>query len=417
MNQQTRDSMTAIFSLCLLCAALALAIGWTWASFTAYSQDRPGAVAQDLVQKEGSSRGFNVARTQQQAAHGKGHHQSQTATTPQATEAQDAAFAHAHAMAQDGTGARALPKKEAGSKMVAAVLAPEAPSMAGGEDRTPVRTTPSLIPVSLPPKEKSTGAIDETRTPRIAIIIDDMGLDRRRSARVVDLPGALTLSYLPYANDIQAQVDGARNHGHEIMLHLPMEPLDRSLNPGPNALTTRLDEATLRENLKKNLSAFKGYVGVNNHMGSRLTSTPDAMETVLGEIERKGVYFVDSWTSPRSVAYQVAASLDMPRGRRDVFLDHYEGQAPVWDALKQAERIARRTGHAVVIGHPRSDTIAVLQAWLPGAMRRGVEIVPMSDLLYEGAERNDPVLLSDAARGQGRVAARSAAEIKPAAGR
>ncbi len=264
-------------------------------------------------------------------------------------------------------------------------------------DEKPTSDSASFIPASLPPVDMDSPVV-VSGPPKIAIIIDDMGLALRNSASVVDLPGALTLSYLPYASDIQTQVDMARARGHEIMLHLPVEPMKQGLSAGPNAIVTGLSPDEMRRRLEVNLNAFTGYVGVNNHMGSRGTSTPSVMDAVMNDIARRDVYFVDSWTSPRSVAYQVAANMNIPRGRRDIFLDHESGVAPVWNALRQAERMARRNGSAVVIGHPRHDTIAVLRAWLPMARGRGVQIVPMSSLLYSGDMAGDPVLIADSMR-------------------
>lgn len=265
----------------------------------------------------------------------------------------------------------------------------------------------ALPSVSLPPVGiEMPGAVQGA--PKLAIIIDDMGLAFRNSAAVVDLPGALTLSYLPYASDIQSQVNVALERGHEIMLHLPVEPMKSGLSAGPNAIVTGLSDDELKRRLDINLNSFTGYVGVNNHMGSRGTSSPSVMDIVMRDIAQRDVFFVDSWTSPRSVAYQTAAAMNVPRARRDIFLDHETGVAPVWQALRQAERMARRNGSAVVIGHPRDDTIAVLRAWLPMARARGVQIVPMSSLLYAGDMAGDPVLLMDAARHR---TARASAEV------
>jgi polysaccharide deacetylase 2 family uncharacterized protein YibQ len=262
-----------------------------------------------------------------------------------------------------------------------------APHTALPDSVTPEPTT-RLTPVPM----------NETGHARIAIIIDDMGLNIRNSRRAVAFDSPLTLSYLPYARDIQAQVDTARARGHEIMLHLPMEPFDRHLNAGPTALTTRLNDKEFTTRLTQNLTAFQGYVGINNHMGSRVTSTPDIIDRIMHEIARHDVYFVDSWTSPRSVAYASAANMNIPRGRRDVFLDHDDGENAVWAALRQAERIARTHGAAVAIGHPKTDTLNVLGQWIPGAIERGVQIVPMSRLIYRGPYAGDPVLQADARR-------------------
>lgn len=237
--------------------------------------------------------------------------------------------------------------------------------------------------------------VTASHLPHIAIIIDDMGLNVRNSRRAVDFQVPITLSYLPYARDVQAQVDTARSRGHEIMLHLPMEPFDRHLSAGPRAMTVGMTDQAFETGLKENLNAFSGYVGINNHMGSRLTSTPEAMARVMQAVAERGVFFVDSWTSPRSVAYRVAADFGIPRGRRDVFLDHDEGTGPVWAALHQAERLARLHGTAVAIGHPKEDTLDVLSVWIPQAIARGVKIVPMGTLVYDGVLAGDPVLQAD----------------------
>lgn len=263
--------------------------------------------------------------------------------------------------------------------------APLTTSSIPGQSRTEVIPV-ALTPPNYPPRERPTGPM------RIAVIIDDMGLMRHNSERVVALPPGLTLSYLPYAPDIQAQVNAARARGHEIMLHLPMESVHRDLHAGPGAIKVDQSSDERAARLTANLAAFDGYVGINNHMGSRVTSNADVMAQVMRAIDDRDVYFVDSWTSPRSVAYHKAAERNIPRARRDVFLDHDVGVAAVWQALRQAEAVARRTGSAVVIGHPKNDTIKVLSEWLATAPAQGIEIVPASRLTYHGTVANDPIL-------------------------
>ncbi len=125
---------------------------------------------------------------------------------------------------------------------------------------------------------------DLNSRPLVAIVIDDVGLDRPRSRRAWELPGPLTMSFLPYAKDLREQARAARAQGHELMLHLPMEPNGRS-DPGPNALLVSLSDAELRQRTAAALDSFDGYVGVNNHMGSRFTAFRPGMETVLGQFK------------------------------------------------------------------------------------------------------------------------------------
>ena len=105
----------------------------------------------------------------------------------------------------------------------------------------------------------------------IAIVLDDLGIDRRRGARAIDLPATLTLAFLPYARELADQTAAARKRGHELLVHLPMQPHSDDWDPGPNVLEIELGEAEVRRRIEWSLRQFEGYVGVNNHMGSRFT--------------------------------------------------------------------------------------------------------------------------------------------------
>lgn len=369
MSHPSARTFSNVVGCLLLVTSSALAIGWAWTAFQAGAPEPDRIQHVSALRLSLSSSVERASKIEPDVVAGVIARATDRGTTlPQATESQDAAYAGV---------------------------------MNGQPAHRAIEKNAELIPVSLPPVSREPLAPGTAHdAPKIAIIIDDMGLAVRNSIWATRLPGPITLSYLPYATDVQGQVDAAAARGHEIMLHMPMEALDRHMYPGPGALTTQLDDATLKKNLMAMLNSFTGYRGVNNHMGSRMTSDPARMQTIIDAVDHRGVYFVDSWTSPRSVAYQVAASKGIPRARRDVFLDHYEGQGTVWAALAQAERMARRHGSAVVIGHPKVDTLSVLQAWLPAAIARGVKIVPASALIYDGPQTRDPVLQADIARGR-----------------
>jgi polysaccharide deacetylase 2 family uncharacterized protein YibQ len=215
----------------------------------------------------------------------------------------------------------------------------------------------------------------------VAVIIDDMGVDRARSARAAALPGPLTLAFLPYARDVGAQAAAARAKGHELMVHVPMEPTAEGVDPGPDALLTGLDGAENLRRLRAALGAFDGYVGLNNHMGSRFTAERRGLEPVLAEAARAGLLFVDSRTTPASVALDVAREKRMPSARRDVFLDHEATPEAVRAALRRLEETARRQGHAIAIGHPHDATVEALAEWLPTLAARGFALVPVSHVV------------------------------------
>ena len=215
---------------------------------------------------------------------------------------------------------------------------------------------------------------------RIALIIDDMGLVSHLSERAVRLPSAVTLAYLPYAPRLIQQAEAAIARGHDLLLHLPMEPVGNE-NPGPGALLSNHNEQEWRVLVDQALRSFDGFVGVNNHMGSKLTLNADAMRVVGEQLKERGMFFVDSRTNSKSIAEQAIRGLGVPVTGRDVFLDDTQTSANVWHELNRAEQVARRRGQAVVIGHPHAVTLQALEQWIPQAQARGVVLVHVRDLV------------------------------------
>jgi polysaccharide deacetylase 2 family uncharacterized protein YibQ len=216
--------------------------------------------------------------------------------------------------------------------------------------------------------------------PLVAIVIDDVGIDRPRSKRAWELPGPLTLSFLPYAKDLREQARAARGRGHELMLHLPMEPIGRN-DPGPNALLVSLTDNELKQRASQALDSFDGYVGVNNHMGSRFTTFRPGMETVLRLFKSRGLMFLDSRTTAQSVGDQTAQELGVPSIVRHVFLDDDESVDAVRRKLADVEAVARRQGFVVAIGHPHEATLQALAEWLPTLSAKGMALVPATAVL------------------------------------
>jgi polysaccharide deacetylase 2 family uncharacterized protein YibQ len=227
--------------------------------------------------------------------------------------------------------------------------------------------------------------------PMIAIVIDDMGLDRKRSAEVMTLPGPLTLSFMTYAEDLASQTATGRAHGDEIMLHMPMEPQARHVDPGPNALLTGLDDAELRRRVIWGLSRIDGIVGVNNHMGSKFTESQAGMTIVLEQLRARGLFFLDSRTTPHSVGLATARQMGVASVGRDIFLDNFMVEPEVARELAQTEAVARRNGVAIAIGHPHDATIAELRQWLPTAAAKGFRLVPVSAIVAHDQAQAAPL--------------------------
>ena len=217
--------------------------------------------------------------------------------------------------------------------------------------------------------------------PMIALVIDDLGLSQRKARRTIALPAPLTLAFLPYAHNLPALADAGRRAGHELLVHVNMEPKDHDVDPGQNALLTSLGDDELRRRLEWALGRFDGYIGINNHMGSRFTEWPEGMEIVIETLKRRGLLYLDSVTSDKSVGPALARAHGEPYASRDVFLDHDRHPDSIARQLRQTERIARRRGYAIAIGHPYDVTFEALQHWLPDVVRRGFVMVPLSAIV------------------------------------
>lgn len=252
-----------------------------------------------------------------------------------------------------------------------------------GATPSPAQTRRALPPVPAGPKRLAwrDNAVPWVITdgPKIAIVIDDVGLNRTRADQVIGLNAPLTLAFLPYAEGLSALTDKARAAGHELLVHVPMQPSDASTDPGPNALLTGLSDQQIRERLDKNLGRFDDFVGFNNHMGSSFTADTHGMAVVMAEARRQGLLFLDSRTTTATKGWAMARHYGVPVLERDVFLDNVVEETAIYAQLAKAEDYARTHGSAIVIGHPYPETIAVLHDWLKDT--GDVTVVPLSALV------------------------------------
>lgn len=255
---------------------------------------------------------------------------------------------------------------------------PEIPAEARPEEAHVATITPPSTP------EKK---LPHNGAPKIAIVIDDLGLDISGTKRAMKLPPYVTLSFMPYASRLREQTKEGRDAGHELLLHMPMEPIGHD-DPGPGALFVNLSSDEIRQRFQTALASFVGFDGVNNHMGSKFTAYAPGMEVVIDELQQRHLFFLDSRTSGKTVGETLARVHGLPTIGRDIFLDDDEATAAIREQMEQAERVARRKGIAVVIGHPHVATLEALETWLPDAEARGFVFVPLHDLISAAAINN-----------------------------
>ena len=217
-------------------------------------------------------------------------------------------------------------------------------------------------------------------TPRIAIIMGDMGLSApATNTAIQQLPGTVTLAFAPYATNLQDWIGKSRAAGHEVMLQLPMEPYDYPANdPGPNALLTTLSAGANLERLEWLLSRFAGYTGVTNYMGSKFTTSAKDIRPVMEALKSRGLMFIDAKTSERSVASRIARDLGVPVAINNRYIDNEASRRKIDERLGDLERIARASGAALGIAFPYPVTIERLAKWASELDAKGIRLAPAS---------------------------------------
>ncbi len=218
------------------------------------------------------------------------------------------------------------------------------------------------------------------RAAELVIVVDDVGYHLDRARRLVNLPGAITLGMLPFAPHTPQIARQAVLKNKEVILHQPMEPMPpANLRTERGTLTLGMTAERFDHQFAAALANVPQAVGVNNHTGSLLTQHHEPMNQLMDNIQRRGLFFLDSRTTPRTVAETTARAWRIPTLRRDVFLDHDPNMAAIETSYREALRIARRQGHAVVIAHPYRSTLKFLERQLID-LPDDVRLITLGDL-------------------------------------
>ena len=217
-----------------------------------------------------------------------------------------------------------------------------------------------------------------TEIPFIAIIIDDIGYQARLGEAAVHLPGPYALAMMPFAPHSKRLALLASSTKKNVILHLPMEAHTKNHLLGQGALLARMSKHEIHSTLKAALASLPQAIGINNHMGSLLTSRRDSMDALMTAIaEHEKLFFVDSKTTQRSTARLAAASKGVPAVERHVFLDNEPIRSHIRQQLVRLVARAKDKGHALAIGHPYPATLATLKKWQPSTF--GVKLISLSE--------------------------------------
>ena len=216
---------------------------------------------------------------------------------------------------------------------------------------------------------------------RVAIVVDDLGRSVEVVERLAGLGAPLTYAVLPFETHTDQVVAWLRQHGAEMICHLPMEPSGGN-DPGPGALYRSMNKRELIAATRKALDRVPGALGVNNHMGSGFSAERRAMRTVLGELAARDLYYLDSRTTPDTVGFAVARRLGMRTAQRKVFLDNVREESHIRVQFRALLAEAARDGSAIGIAHPYPETVRVLATEIRRAQERGFVFVPTSALAF-----------------------------------
>ncbi|MEW6103539.1 MAG: divergent polysaccharide deacetylase family protein [bacterium] len=220
---------------------------------------------------------------------------------------------------------------------------------------------------------------------KIAIILDDGGYSLSKDAISLIKEGyPITVSVIPHLSVSKETAEIVHNNGGEVMLHLPMEAINGKKHE--KEISEKMSADEIKRITKEAIEAIPYCVGVNNHRGSKATANKEIMESVLSVVKEKNLYFVDSLTTSKSIAYKLARNMGIPSGKREIFIDNDDNTDCVISYLDKLINVARKNGSAIGIGHiTKHSTISVLKNELPNFEKNGIELVPVSALLKQNS--------------------------------
>lgn len=250
-------------------------------------------------------------------------------------------------------------------------------------EKTPQGFLPRISDSGQSPMQAYGAPAPAAGRPRVAVVIGGLGLSAARTMVAINtLPAAVTLSFAPYAADVQNWVALARQKGHEVLLQVPMEPYDfPDSDPGQYTLRTLVGEEANTRRLVWALTRFTGYVGITNMQGGRFLSEAGPLEPVMTYVMRRGLLFYDNGAASHSVAPQVAQRLGAPFAQAAVTIDSIEAALEIDHRLADLENEARSKGKAVGSGYFYPVTIERVTLWARSLPSRGFVLAPISAIV------------------------------------
>ncbi|MBU9810261.1 divergent polysaccharide deacetylase family protein [Rahnella sp. SL6] len=221
----------------------------------------------------------------------------------------------------------------------------------------------------------------QVQAAKLSILIDDFGYRQHEENQVLQMPKAVSVAIFPNAPDSQMMMNKAHQQGREILIHLPMAPLSKQPLE-KDTLTPSMSAAEVKRIVDQAISNIPYAIGINNHMGSAMTSSLTGMENVMQAMNAHNLFFLDSMTIGNTQSVKAAQGTRVKVIKRNVFLDDVQNETEIRRQFERAIQLARKNGYAIAIGHPHPTTVKVLQQMLPN-LPADIVLVRPSDLLNE----------------------------------
>lgn len=219
-----------------------------------------------------------------------------------------------------------------------------------------------------------------SHAPKIAFVIDDIGYNDFYTAQLKALGNTVTYAILPLVKYSRYYGELSKKTGADVILHLPLDTVENKV-PGRGLIVDTMSRSDVLDMLAHDLDSVPNHIGVNNHMGSRGTADRAMMTTILTDLKRRGLFFLDSYTTKASVVPELGREIGLPILARGVFLDNTDSPKAIRSQLRVLRNVARDKGNAIAIGHYRLNTLEVLRDEIPKLEREGYEIIKLEQML------------------------------------
>ncbi len=217
--------------------------------------------------------------------------------------------------------------------------------------------------------------------PRIVFVIDDIGINKEFGHEALQLDKRVALAFLPYGKYTLYLSQLAKQKGHEVLVHMPMEPLNPKINPGPDALYLNADKSEISQKVIQNINNVYQPTGVNTHMGSKFSADQEYMRIVIDIIKQNDLYFMDSVTTKHTQGLMQAKRAGLVHLRRDVFLDNIKTDKAIKKQMDVAKTKARKDGYAVIVAHPFTKSFTHIKNEIVSLEAQGFQVITIPQLL------------------------------------